>query len=95
MERCIHLVVMDYVEIKIHNKKLILKIIVVFVKDLFIFLFLNFSENKNLFSCGKNDINQKGTNDSSGVTEPMTPLSLLIIPLKIEFFKNIEIENVF
>jgi hypothetical protein len=56
---------------------------------IFIFNFkftLNFLENKNLFSSGDNDYNQKGIFNNS---------KNLLIPTKIDFFKNIEIENLF
>jgi hypothetical protein len=49
-------------------------------------LLLNFLENKNLFSCGDNYHNQKGIFNNS---------ENLLIPTKIDFFKNIEIENLF
>jgi hypothetical protein len=39
-----------------------------------------------LFGCGKNSDNQKGIYNGK---------SILKIPTKIEFFKNIEIENIF
>jgi hypothetical protein len=51
----------------------------------FFFKFYLFSENKNLYSCGNNDYNQKGN-----YTEDK-----LKFPTKIEFFKDIEIDNVF
>jgi hypothetical protein len=44
-----------------------------------------FSENKNLFSCGFNEINQKG----------IFKYQNLKSPTKLEFFKDIEIENIF
>jgi hypothetical protein len=56
----------------------------------FIFLnfiiYLNFLENKNLFSCGENNFNKKGIFNNG---------KDLLIPTKIDFFKNIEIENLF
>jgi hypothetical protein len=57
-----------------------------FKKNLKIILKNNFLENKNLFSCGKNYCNQKGIFNNS---------DNLLIPTKIDFFKNIEIENLF
>jgi hypothetical protein len=49
------------------------------------FLFFIFLENKNLFSCGLNNYSQKCNCDEKG----------LLIPTKIDFFKNIEIKNIF
>jgi hypothetical protein len=66
---------------------------VVFFIQVGVFLFnfnfnfyLNFLENKILFSCGLNNCNQKGIFNNS---------KNLLIPTKIYFFKNIEIENLF
>jgi alpha-tubulin suppressor-like RCC1 family protein len=48
--------------------------------------YLKFLDNKNLYSCGDNIINQKGIYKAE---------KKLFVPKKIQFFKNIEIENVF
>jgi alpha-tubulin suppressor-like RCC1 family protein len=52
-----------------------------FINLIFIFL-----EKKNLFSCGLNDANQKGIFNN---TENLT------IPTKIDFFKVVEINQIF
>jgi hypothetical protein len=50
------------------------------------FIFFYFKEKKNLFSCGDNNINQKGIfYDSQN----------LKIPTKIDFFKDIEVNQIF
>jgi alpha-tubulin suppressor-like RCC1 family protein len=57
-----------------------------FLFFLHFFIFFNFKEKKNLFSCGKNDFNQKGIFKNS---------QNLKIPTKINFFKDIEINQIF
>jgi alpha-tubulin suppressor-like RCC1 family protein len=60
-----------------------------FLFKLFLFLFyffINKLENKNLYCCGNNASNQKGIYYGE---------KKLKIPTKIDFFKNIEIENIF
>jgi hypothetical protein len=63
--------------------------VVFFIQVLFFFIILIFNlilEKKNLFGCGDNNLSQKGI---------LMLSKNLIIPTKIEFFNNIEIENIF
>jgi Tfp pilus assembly protein PilZ len=57
-----------------------------FIFLILIIIFYLFLENKNLFSCGENKLHQKGIDNGS---------EKLLIPTKVDFLKNIEIENIF